>query len=146
MLNLILFLLLTRPFSLGGAHINDDYIAFQNRYLYADCRKETETTAVCEQEDAVIFGRKAWMRAEFKDSRLTYISFTSSDDKTVAKKISDTLTKQYGSSANTDNHNWDNYDEYWLANNLEIELSYTSAIENGLGHPILRISLQGVQQ
>jgi len=144
MRTLILFLaLVAHPYSLSGARIGDNLDQFSDSHLNAFCGRETPTMVVCEQDDATYVGRRAYLRAEFTDRQMTYLSLTLSADAAVAKKISASLEKEYGKYTDMGDGLPDSYYAYWSPSDSteNLRVSYTSAAQNGLGHPVLRVSL-----
>jgi len=137
----LLLLLLAAHFSICGVKLGDDYTAFQDKYVDAYCYRETKTTAVCEDDDSYLYKRPAYMRAEFTDDKLTYFSLTSDAGISTAKKAATELEKSFGSPTNRYAQDNDSLNEVWSTDSEQLELSYTSAAENKLGHPITRVSL-----
>ena len=137
---LVLAAVASNPYAILGTKIGDDLGAFEDRYFNAFCGKETMTGVVCEQDDAVLYGHKAYMRAEFEGGKLRYFAFTMNAGPSQVKIMQIALRKQYGEPSATDSFLPDKVDEYWRDND-EMELSYTSAKENGLGHGVIRLSL-----
>ena len=146
-MNFLLLLALLHPHSILGVHLGDQLDSFSDKHINAFCGRDA-TTVVCEQDDAIYAGRRAYMRAEFLENQLIYLSYTLDAGAATAQKISASLVKQYGMPPGDTEMLPDRLDQTWGTERSEngqgveeLELTYTSAAENGLGHPIIRISL-----
>ena len=137
--------LFVSSYALKGNAVGESLDAYQNKYINSFCSKETRTTIVCEDDDDTLMGNKARSRAEFEDQKLIRLDYTIAAGEKVAKKIAAELGKQYGAPA-SETDLLDSMSQVWNDEHTELSLSYTSAIENNLGHPLIRIYIATVRQ
>jgi hypothetical protein len=144
---MILFLLtlLASSYSLKGNSIGEPLDTFSDKYVNSFCMKETDTMIICEDDEDVFMQNKAYSRAEFVDRKLVRLDYSFTGDEKAARRISAALTKQYGvPTAETDLQ--ESLSQTWADDQTELSLYYSSATENNLGHPKIRVYISAVKQ
>ena len=143
-MRIAILLLALRTFTIGGAKLGETVETFQDRYIDADCQEESLITTVCEEPGLMVYGHGAWLRGEFKGGKLHYVSYTLDAPLATAKRIEAAVRKEYGKpDQNYDYGMPESWTVNWQTDDELMQLTYTSAKQNGLGHPVVRLSLEG---
>lgn len=141
---LALFALLA-SYALKGNAVGEPLDAYQDKYVNSFCSRETRTTVICEDDRDTLMGNRAESRAEFEDQKLIRLDYVLVAGEKVARKIAAELGKQYGNPA-SETDLQDSLSRVWNDDRTELSLSYTSAAENSLGHPYIRVYIAAVRQ
>lgn len=143
---MILFLLLlASSYALKGNTIGEPLDTFSDKYVNSFCMKETSTMIICEDDEDIFMQNKAYSRAEFVDLKLTRLDYSLTGDEKAVRRISAALVKQYGMpSSETDLQ--ESLSQTWADDHVELSLYYSSAAENSLGHPKIRVYISAVKQ
>lgn len=132
-------------YALKGNAIEEPLDAYQDKYVNSFCSKETRTTIICEDDRDTLMGNRADSRAEFEDEKLIRLDYSLTGGEKVARTIAAELVKQYGNPA-SETDLQDSLSWVWNDDRTELSLSYTSAAENSLGHPYIRVYIAAVRQ
>lgn len=140
---MILALLLA--LALKGDMISESLVTFQDKHIESFCAKETDSMIICENDEDSFAQNRAYSRAEFQDKKLVRLDYVIDAGEKVAKKIAVSLEKQYGNPA-SETDLPDSFSRIWSDEHTELSLAYSSAVDNGLGHPKIRVYISVVKQ
>lgn len=133
--------------------IGDDFAKFQDARLLADCYRQSDKVQVCTEPDVPLHGIKFWMRAEFTNDKLSYISLSADQGQKTTKMLLSKLQKDFGpanedfSCNNSCISKTHGYCESsvvcrsWQVKDTKLILDFEDAADSSVGHDVVRISL-----
>jgi hypothetical protein len=135
-----ILLLILKLFTVYGTKLGDSFDTFTIKHQFVDCYLESNTQEICEGKTK--YERlPAWMRAEFENEKLNYLSYSIDADRKTADTFVEEFSKLYGPPRDTfDYANSSATVKIWEGDGyLKVEFSPREG--NDLGHDNITISI-----
>lgn len=138
---LALLFLLLKQFELGGNKLGDDFAAYTNKYLAAECRRESDKLLVCTDDRTAYRGYKAYSWSSFEDGRLIYLSYIINGKSADAVRLISALVKDYGEPLLPSDEFSTTVEDIWRIDNSKLVFRFLPKADSNLGRDIISVTI-----